>query len=118
MPAKVVLMETDPDLRRTLAAALADAGHPVAAFCNSLAAYDALTNAKTVEVLITCVGCGENQPHGIALGRAGRYRRPSMSVIFLAEADEAEVAQEEGLVMMKPVALRAAVRLVNQIVSS
>lgn len=118
MPAKVVLVETEPALRHGLAAALAEAGHDLLAFSDPLAAYDALTGAKTVEVLITRIGCGENQPHGVALARTGRLRRPSMSVIFLAEADEAEFAQEEGLVLMKPVALPAIVRLVSQLLSS
>jgi DNA-binding NtrC family response regulator len=84
MPARVVVVHDDPEfIERTVTVLLA-AGHEVTAFSDTMSATEALQAAQRIEVLITRVRFPEGQPHGVALARMARMKRPGVKVLFVA----------------------------------
>jgi DNA-binding NtrC family response regulator len=56
MPARVVVVPDDPDFGLAITVAIKVAGYEVAMFADSLAALEALHDAKRIEMLITGAG--------------------------------------------------------------
>jgi DNA-binding response OmpR family regulator len=79
-----VVVHDDPTFRDPLVASLKADGHEVAGFADSNVAWNALEAAHLVEILVTRVNFGEGKPHGIALARSARFRRPTVQVLFVA----------------------------------
>jgi DNA-binding NtrC family response regulator len=83
MPARVVIVHDDLKTLHPLADALALVGHGVARFDDARVAWDALREARTVELLITRIRFGQGQPRGLGLFIRTRLRRPALKVIFI-----------------------------------
>jgi DNA-binding NtrC family response regulator len=96
MPARVVVVHDDPDFVDELATAVRSDGHDVATFADPLAAWDALEAAQRIEVLVTRVQFPPGKPHGFALARMARSKRPTIRVLFVALPEFADDAAELG----------------------
>ena len=76
MPARIVVVHDDVEFLAAIEAALRAEGHDVAAFSNSLLAWDALAAGNRVEVLVTRIQFPAGQPHGVALSHQARMGHP------------------------------------------
>ena len=88
MSAHIVVVHDDPTFLHPLAAALRDTGHQVDAYDSSCRAWNALTEARGVEVLITRVRFPPGEPHGVALAHHAHAHHPGVLILFAATAAE------------------------------
>lgn len=95
MPASIVVVHDDPAFLDDTVRALRGGGYDVAGFLQSMAALDALETAERVEVLVTRVTFPHGTPHGVALARMARRRRPCIKVLFIIRPEW--VSHTEGL---------------------
>ncbi len=86
-----------------MVSALRRAGHDVAGFSQSPPALDALEAAQRVDILITCMVFLEGTPHGVALGRMARHKRPDIKVLFITRPHLVSHAEGVGEVLAMPV---------------
>ena len=56
-----------------------------------------------MELLVTRVNFGPGKPHGLALARSARMRRPGVRVLIVARPEYAEDAAGTGLFLPHPV---------------
>ena len=84
MPARIVVVHDDRDFLGSMITALQIAGYDVVGFADTMSALTALEHASQLELLITRVEYEPGQPHGIALARMARSRRPQVKVLFVA----------------------------------
>ena len=117
MPARVVVVHDDPTFADPLAALLG-AGQDVALFTDPMAALDALDTAQTIEVLVTRVRFASGQPHGIALARMARIKRPGIRVLFVARPEFAVDAAGLGTFMARPVSVADVAEAVGRLLHS
>ena len=96
MPARAVVVQTDPDFLTTAAAALRAAGFHAAAFLDSMGALDALKSTQRIKVLITCIRFPVGAPNGVALARMAQMRRPDLRVLFTDMPDLVPLAEGLG----------------------
>jgi CheY-like chemotaxis protein len=82
----VLLVDDEPRFRSDAAAALRRAGYRVAAVATTTAALDRLDRGLQVDVLITRILMPAGHPHGIALARMVKLRRPAVRVLVHAVA--------------------------------
>jgi hypothetical protein len=104
MPARMVVVHDEPEFADPLAAMLGS-DQDVAVFADPMAALDALDTAQTIEVLVTRVRFASGQPHGIALARMARIKRPGIRVLFVARPEFAVDAAGLGTFMARPVSV-------------
>jgi DNA-binding NtrC family response regulator len=103
MPARIVVVHDEPTFRDPLVASLKASGHDVAAFDDVTSAWNSLTAAERIEILVTRVDFGPGKPHGIALAHSARMRRPTIRVLIVARPEYAEDAAGVGLFLPYPV---------------
>jgi DNA-binding response OmpR family regulator len=84
VPARIAVVHDDPTFRDPLADSLRATGVDVATFVDSMAAWGALDAATRIEILVTRIDFGLNQPHGVALAQSARIRCPGLRVLFAA----------------------------------
>jgi DNA-binding response OmpR family regulator len=84
MPARVVVVHDDPRKTEALVTRLGSEGYEVTGFPDALAAYDALLEAGSVELLITRIQFDDGRSNGISLAMLGRTKKPNMKVLFVA----------------------------------
>jgi CheY-like chemotaxis protein len=102
----ILLVDDVPGFRDDAAAALRRAGYRVTAVATTTAALDRLDRGLAVDVLVTRVRMPAGHPHGLALARMVKLRRPDVRVLLHAVAldDLPEVEREDppGLLMRRP----------------
>jgi DNA-binding NtrC family response regulator len=101
MPARVVVVHDDPEFIKRTVTALVVAGHDVRAFSDTISATEALRTPQRIEVLITRIIFGTGQPHGVALARMARVKRPGVKVLFVARPEF--LAHTEGIGEFLPI---------------
>jgi DNA-binding NtrC family response regulator len=117
MPARIVVVHDDPTFRDPLVASLEADGHEVEAFVDTFVAWDALQTAQRMEVLVTRVDFGPGKPHGVALARAARRRRPGVRVLIVARSDYTEDAAGVGLFLPYPATVPQVAETVERMLS-
>jgi DNA-binding response OmpR family regulator len=105
MPAEIVLVHDDDGFRTAATEALEAEGYTVACYPDALAAADALSAVKKVELLITRVLFKEGRSNGANLAAMLRAQKPALRAIFLAAPDMKEHVVRLGIVMPLSVAL-------------
>jgi DNA-binding NtrC family response regulator len=118
MPARIVIVHDKRGFAASLTVALRSAGHDVTAFTDTLAAWDALDEARRVEVLVTRVNFRPGKPSGISLARMARYKRPSIQAIFLGLPEFAEHTAELGEFIPMPASVSDVVHVVTRLLES
>jgi DNA-binding NtrC family response regulator len=117
MPATIVIVHDNPTFRDPLVASLKASGHDVAAFIDVTAAWDALAAAERIEILVTRVDFGPGKPHGVALARSARMRRPTIRVLIVARPEYAEDAAGVGLFLPYPIAVPTVAETVERMLA-
>ena len=103
MPARIVVVHDDPKFRQSVVTALRAAGYDTKAFAGSMAAFEALEAAQRIELLITRVTFPEGTPHGVALARIARVKKPGVRVLFAARDENREHTEGLGEFLSVPV---------------
>ena len=103
MPARIVLVDDDPDfIARTVAALREALSQDVLSFTNSPSALDALEGVERIELLITRVQFPPGQPHGVALARITRMKQRGVKVLFMSRPENVEFTEGVGEVLVFP----------------
>jgi DNA-binding NtrC family response regulator len=118
MPARIVLVHDDPAFLDPLESALQAKGHDVAAFDDSLLAWDALQAAQHVEILITRILFPPGKPHGVALAQWARCSRPKVRVLFIAQPELEAHTEGLGLFLPTPVSVPKIVEIVARLLAT
>jgi DNA-binding NtrC family response regulator len=105
MCAHIVVAHNDPTFLLSLASALRAVGHDVAAFDNSMAAWDAISGRKGVEILISRVRFPAGSPYGNALAKHAYVQHPGLRVIFTAAPEMREYADNLTIFLPTPVSV-------------
>lgn len=117
MPARIVVVHDEPTFRDPLVASLKASGHDVVAFGDVIEAWDALDGAERIEILVTRVDFGPGKPHGIALARSARLRRPAIRVLFVARPEYREVTLDAGVFIARPVSVPVVAEAVERMLA-
>ena len=91
MPAAVIVVHDEQDVRDLAVAALRAAFLEVVGFEDPMAALAAMEASSRVRVLVTRVVFGPGKPHGVALALMVRVKRPGTKVVFIAREENAPV---------------------------
>jgi len=118
MPARIFFVHDDRTFLEPATAALRSAGFDVVPLTSSLAAVDALEDAKPAELLITRVNFPQGTPHGAALAGMAGIKRPGIKVLFVARPEMREHTVGFGEFMPAPVSPSALVTKVTKLLKS
>jgi DNA-binding NtrC family response regulator len=110
MPARVVIVLDDPASAEKAVAILKRDGIDAMALAGPMVALDALEGAHHVELLVTSLQFAPGKPHGLALARMARTKRPLLKVMFVGDPGLAQHTAGLGEFMAWPVELTALVR--------
>jgi len=101
--ATILLIEDDGELHAMLSESLTLAGHRVIGSHDGLSACNVLETDEPIDLLLADLVMPAGHPHGLALARMARHRRPDVAVIFMTGYAEflEEVAGEK--ILVKPV---------------
>lgn len=101
----VLLLEDDPDFADAAAAAMDAIGLRVLTALDPWAALRHLDSAQPIDLFLADIRMPPGTPHGFAMGRIAKYRRPSLRLLFVTgyrELAEAETGNKET-VLFKPI---------------
>lgn len=115
--ATVLLVEEDEPLAERIGELLRAAGHEVCHAVDSLAALKIVdTPERRLDVLVTPIHMPPQRPHGFALARMARLRRPGLAVIYLTASDVPEPASEiaVGPILTTPIEAEALVSAIEE----
>ena len=101
MPARIIVVHDDHALLEPLATAMRADGHDVAAFDQSITAWDALTPDCRFDMLITRVRFPTG-PHGVALARLAHMNRREIHVLFVAAPEMEQYTDGLGMLVATP----------------
>jgi len=118
MPARIVVVHDDLEFLNPLTTALRAADYDVAAFDDSMTAWDALGAAQKVELLITRIRFPPGRPHGVALARRALGSRPGVQILFTAAPEMRFHADDLGIFLPTPVSPSEVVDVVNRMLVS
>ena len=101
----IVVVDDEPAFRRFVVRALEDKGYFVAAADGFSSAIDIIEKDQSVNLLITDVGLGFGNPHGVALSNMARLRRTHLKVILMSGSYDVQQIAQYGnpiAVLQKP----------------
>jgi CheY-like chemotaxis protein len=103
MPARIILVQSNPELLDAAAATIRAAGHDVMTFADPIEALAALEQHAAVELLITRLRFGPGKPHGRSLALMAKLRRPGLKILFTALPEFRDQADHIGEFLPHPV---------------
>jgi DNA-binding NtrC family response regulator len=118
VPARIVVVHDDSSFLEPLAATLRVRGHEVAAFHDSMLAWDALEAASKIELLITRIEFARGKPHGVALAHRALANRPAVRVLFTESPELQPFAADLGAFLAVPITPAEVVREVNRLLGT
>jgi len=118
MPAAVVVVHDDQDVRDRAVAALRAASFEVAGFEDPMAVLAAMEASSHVRVLVTRVVFGPGKPHGVALALMVRVKRPGTKVVFVAREENAPHTEGLGVFLPMPLNPDILVATVSRLLST
>jgi CheY-like chemotaxis protein len=99
----VLVVEDDEAFAYVAAKIVERAGHRVITASGSLAALNVLDAGRWIDLILTDIRMPPGEPHGFALCKMARARRPHLPVIFMtAYPNLAEHADPDDTVLSKP----------------
>jgi len=102
MPAPVILVHDEGDVRRAAMDALREAGYDCVGFADPMTALDAIEDDSRVRVLVTRVDFGEGILNGVALARMLRSKRPGAKAVFVARPGNEHHTEDVGIFVPVP----------------
>jgi CheY-like chemotaxis protein len=103
--AHLLVVEDDAAFRRFVVRALESGGFRVTAAENFAAAIKVIEQGDRVDLLISDVGLGPGEPHGIALGNMAQLRRSHLKIIYITGSYDPQLVNQYGAptaVLQKP----------------
>ena len=116
MPAPILIVHDDSQLRDTIATTLSARGHEVASFENPAHALDAIEAESRVRVLVSGVRFPPGVLNGDALARMLRFKRVGVAVVFVAPAADHRHTDELGDFLALPLDTEALARIVGRLI--
>ena len=117
MPARIVLAHSDPQFLSDMLCGLRSSGYDVVGFPDSNGALTALEAAERVEILVTRVVFAQGTPHGVALARMARIRRPGIKILFIVRPELVSHTEGVGTALLIPVTADEVVAKVIEMLS-
>lgn len=102
MPAPVIVVHNEDNVRQAAMDALRAAGHECVGFSNPMTALDAIDGGTRARVLVTRVDFGEDTLNGVALARMLKFRRPGVKTVFVARVEYEPHAADAGIFLPLP----------------
>lgn len=101
----ILLLDDDPDFAAAAAEAMRGAGLKVLTALHPWDAFHHLDSGREIDLFLTDVRMPRGMPHGFAMARMARYRRPKLKLLFVtAYRDIAEAEGDRlGTVLFKPI---------------
>ena len=99
----ILFVEDDAPLAYALSRSLRDAHHHVITALDGLAAIKALERDVRIDVLLTDIVLPSHQPHGFALAKLARRKRPDLAVIFMTGYGEFGENLDGDRILLKPI---------------
>ena len=96
MPKLILLVHTDVEVRREVAAALVSAGYKVLAFSDTLTAMNVLEAKRKPDLLITRAKYPAVSPTGLSLARMALLKCPRIKVVITGDPALEEYAAGLG----------------------
>ena len=118
MPAPVLVAHDERETRELAVTTLRAAFLEVVGFEDPMAALDAMETDSRVRVLVTCVDFGPGKPHGVALARMVRVKRPGTKVVFAARAEHEPHTEGLGVFLPMPLNPDILVATVSRLLAS
>jgi signal transduction histidine kinase/CheY-like chemotaxis protein len=112
---RVVLVDDDAEVRKTLAAMLDTAGYTVASYDNALRALDELRSGRQVDLMVVDFAMPELR--GRDFVAEVRRLRGAVPIIFVTGNAEPAAIQSEPWVLQKPFKATSLIRMVEQATS-
>jgi FixJ family two-component response regulator len=121
MPAPVIVVHDEDDVRQSTVDALLAAGHECVGFVDPMTALDAIEDNTRVRVLVTRVDFGEGKLSGLALSRMLLVKRAGISTVFIARPEYERLAEGVGvflpIIPFDPQSLIEMVKVVERLVA-
>jgi len=102
MPAAVLVVHDERDIRDLAVVALRAAFLDAVGFEDSIKALDAIEASSRVRVLVTRVSFGPGKLNGVALARMVRVKLPGTKVVFIAREENAPYTEGLGVLLPRP----------------
>jgi DNA-binding NtrC family response regulator len=118
MPAPVLVAHNEQETRELAVTTLRAAFLEVVGFEDPMAALDAIETDSRVRVLVTRVEFGPGKPHGVALARMVRVKRPGTKVVFVARAEYEPHTEGLGVFLPMPLNPDILVATVSRLLAS
>jgi hypothetical protein len=103
MPARIVVVLSEPGFADKAASALQAQGQDALPLADPMTALELLERAERLELLVTCLNFPPGKPNGIALGCMARLKRPDIRVLFVGPSEFEKFADGVGTFMASPV---------------
>jgi CheY-like chemotaxis protein len=102
----ILFVEDDETTVYAVSRILEAAGYEVLLAPDYREALAALESSRPIDLMLTDVRLATGTPHGFALGRMARVRRPEIRIVYVtgvAEIPESEIATALGPILTKPI---------------
>jgi CheY-like chemotaxis protein len=111
----ILVVEDDDAVRGVVAEWLATAGYSVFAVATSYDALREFDTSRPIDLAVIDIKMPPGNPHGFALARMARLRRPGLRLVFMSGYPEVVEADgpPPGSVLLKPVRLDKLREVVN-----
>jgi CheY-like chemotaxis protein len=100
--ATILLVEDDAAFAYALSKSLRDADHHVITALDGMSALKTLDTDARVDLLLTDIVLPTRQPHGLALARMARQKRPGLAVIYMTGYDDLGKDVDGDRILLKP----------------
>jgi len=97
MPAPIIVVHDENDVRQAAVDALRAAGHECVGFADPMTALDAIEDNTRVRVLVTRMDFGEGKLSGLALSRMLLVKQAGITTIFIARPEYERLAEGVGV---------------------
>ena len=102
MPAAVLVVHDEPDIRDLAVVALRAAFLDAVGFEDPIKALDAIEANSRARVLVTRASFGSGKMNGVALALMVRMKLPGTKVVFIAREENAPYTEGLGVLLPRP----------------
>jgi DNA-binding NtrC family response regulator len=117
MPAPVLVVHNEDEMREQALAALRGAGHEVVGFSDPIAALDAIEATSRVRVVVTRVDFGEGKLNGAALARMLAVKLLGVNKVFVIRPENLKYVADLGECLVVPFDIEVLVETVTRLLS-